>query len=187
MSLKDDYIAQVDELLENYDNRAAESLVKEIYAAFVGEYPHIKTGLDRWSPENFDMSSAAAFDNRSDLEKLRAKLVVMRETEGRDAQDPSDVSGAVNVNVCASNQNAMYATITMSQLTEQIRSLSPNVLSDEEKAELGQMLRELESAKGKTKKDADGPLRKVLSWLADKGVDVGIAVIPFVAQILISL
>ena len=42
-------------------------------------------------------------------------------------------------------------------------------------------------AKCKSKDEAEKPLMKVLSWLADKGVDVGIAVLPYVAQTLAGL
>lgn len=55
------------------------------------------------------------------------------------------------------------------------------------KNELKALLFDLESNKNGSKKEADGNLSKVLSWLSDKGVDVAIAALPYIASVLQTL
>ena len=60
-------------------------------------------------------------------------------------------------------------------------------MSDEMKNELKALLFDLESNKNGSKKEAEGNLSKVLSWLSDKGVDVAIAALPYIASVLQTL
>ena len=51
------------------------------------------------------------------------------------------------------------------------------------KSELKLLLLDMDSARGKSKKAAEGKLKKVLDWLADKGVDVALAALPYVLNV----
>lgn len=55
------------------------------------------------------------------------------------------------------------------------------------KNELKALLFDLESNKNGSKKEAEGNLGKVLSWLSGKGVDVAIAALPYIASVLQTL
>ena len=57
--------------------------------------------------------------------------------------------------------------------------------ADAEELEL--LLLDLDMSKGKSKQDAEGKLGKVLGWLTDKGVDVALAALPYVLNVLQTL
>ena len=96
-------------------------------------------------------------------------------------------SSPINVSASAVSQNSMKVSLTVTQVAEQVQSLPEAVLNDEQKNQIKALLLDLDMAKGKSKEEAEKPLKKVLSWLADKGIDVGIAVLPYVAQTLAGL
>ncbi len=195
MSLKDDYIAKINAVLDDYDEQDANDLVGEIISVFAGEDDHIKSGLYRYKARAIGPGSKVPRDNRGDLIKLRGKLAVLREAESKKHEadwvcDPTKCfSGAFNFNVNASavNQNTVEMVVNVSQVAEQVQSLPQNVLNDDQKKEIKALLLDLDTVKGKPKKDAEKPVRKILSWLADKGVDVAVAVLPYVVQTIASL
>lgn len=65
-------------------------------------------------------------------------------------------------------------------LSQTIQALNKTSLSKNELAEITQMLAELEESKGKQKNTVWGKAKKILAWLGDKAVDVGIAVLPYI-------
>lgn len=195
MSLKYDYIAKIDAVLDDYDEQAADDLVGEIISVFAGEDEHIKSGLYRYKAWAIAPGSKPPRDNRGDLLKLRGKLSVLCEAESRKHEadyvcDPTKcLPGTFNFNVNASavNQNTVETTVTVSQVAEQVQSFPQYVLNDDQKKEIKALLLDLDTVKGKPKEDAEKPVKKILSWLADKGVDVAVAVLPYVVQTITSI
>lgn len=83
----------------------------------------------------------------------------------------------------AVNQNSIENVLTVTQMAEQIQAIPESVLSEDLKSELKLLLLDMDSARGKSKKAAEGKLKKVLDWLADKGVDVALAALPYVLNV----
>lgn len=93
----------------------------------------------------------------------------------------------VNVQASAVNQNSVTNVLTITQVAEQVESIPDSVLDDELKNELKCLLLDLEVIKNKPKAESESRLQKVLAWISDKGVDVAIAVLPYIASFISTL
>ena len=93
----------------------------------------------------------------------------------------------VNVQASAVNQNSVTNVLSIAQVTEQVQSIPDSVLDDELKKELKCLLLDLEVIKNKPEKEAESRVQKVLAWMSDKGVDVAIAVLPYIASFISTL
>lgn len=122
---------------------------------------------------------------RGDLELILGHLKHYRAKIARES-----VSGnmnTVNVQASAVNQNSVTNVLTITQVAEQVQSIPENVLDDDLKKELKCLLLDLEAVKNKPKKEAESRLQKVLAWMSDKGVDVAIAALPYIASFIGTL
>ena len=93
----------------------------------------------------------------------------------------------MNVQASAVNQNSVTNVLTITQVAEQVQSIPENVLDDDLKKELKCLLLDLEAVKNKPKKEAESRLQKDLAWMSDKGVDVAIAALPYIASFIGTL
>ena len=93
----------------------------------------------------------------------------------------------VNVQASAVNQNSVTNVLTITQVAERVQSIPESVLDDDLKKELKCLLLDLEAVKDKPKKEAESRVQKVLAWMSDKGVDVAIAVLPYIANFIGTL
>ena len=87
----------------------------------------------------------------------------------------------ININNNNINSNTNIITVTLSQTIQQLEQTD---LTKEELAVIMRMLAELENLKGKKKDTIWEKVKKVMAWLADKTVDVGIAIIPYLLSAL---
>lgn len=111
-----------------------------------------------------------------------SKLKEYRDQEVRKQRVAEAQSTSVSMNQEMSNNIAVELNIL--QVTERVDALSPEVLDDEEKNILQGMLASLAQSVKSDKGEAESKLQKLLKWLADKGVDVAIAVLPYIAQVI---
>ena len=82
----------------------------------------------------------------------------------------------ININNNSINSNTNIITVTLSQTIQQLEQTD---LTKEELAVIMQMLTELENLRGKKKDTIWEKVKKIMAWLADKTVDVGIAIVPY--------
>ena len=115
---------------------------------------------------------------KDQLRHYRAKLA---------ADFAKSAQNSFNIHANAVNQNSVENVLTITQTAEQIQGIPDSVLNEDHKNELKLLLLDMDSAKGKSKKDAEGKLKKVLGWLTDKGVDVALAALPYVLSVLQTL
>jgi hypothetical protein len=92
--------------------------------------------------------------------------------------------GGIYVNQIAEQKMDATFQITLEQVVETINELSEDALSDEEKEILNGKLASLSATKGKDKKTRWETAKGILKWIADKGVDVGIATLPYIVAAL---
>lgn len=93
MTQTDVYIAKIDATMGAYDDHEAGLLVKEIVAVFSGVDSHIRLGLDRYRTRVISPGIPVNYDNKGDLEKLKGKLLVLKEAERKElAADPFRLS-----------------------------------------------------------------------------------------------
>lgn len=124
-------------------------------------------------------------DLRGDLELILGHL---RHYRAKIALE--SVSGSMNtVNIQASavNQNSVTNVLTITQVAEQVQSIPDSVLDDDLKNELKCLLLDLDAVKNKPKAESESRLQKALAWMSDKGVDVAIAVLPYIASFISTL
>ena len=268
----DEYIVRIDATLAAGNRLMMGKLVEETVSVFANSDSNIKIGLDRYKARAMSLSSEPIFDDKGDLEKLRGKLVCLKESQRRDLEaNPArlalsavdenldecehlllsgqeeevqpfvdrivqvyggeiknisvglrgygfesetstfrddllyirdhlkhyrakvasgfakSASRTANIQSNAVNHNSVENVLTITQAAEQVQAIPCNVLDDELKKELELLLLDLDMSKGKSKQDAEGKLGKVLGWLTDKGVDVALAALPYVLNVLQTL
>lgn len=188
------YIDECDECLATKDIQKAEKLENTIVAVYSNDINGIKVGLDRYKARIVSVGTVIKFDYLGDIELLRAKLLHYKE-ELENKQNKNSTSRAVpaininNVNENTSSANATNITqITYEQVLESIQSLPESILSETDKEALEDKIGALELAlNNKDKKKAIDKIGGILKFLVEKGVEVGIAVLPYLGQIAQSL
>lgn len=78
-------------------------------------------------------------------------------------------------------------TITLAQTLQSIQEIPSFSLSDEDKERLEELLASIEGLKNVNKEKAKGKISEVLWFLADKGIDAGIAVLPWILEVMKGL
>ena len=114
------------------------------------------------------------------IEKLKQHKV-------RISLQQSSSAPTVSIMNNATASNSTNIEISLVQVSESIQALPDEVLSEECKDELRLMLLDMEGLRGKPKSEAKEKLKKVLLWIADKGVDVAIAAGPYLVSLIQTL
>ncbi|WP_409966864.1 hypothetical protein RFF05_09420 [Bengtsoniella intestinalis] len=135
---------------------------------------------------NHDPVSAA--DCISGLKRLSAVLTAIRDnmdvaaTSRRTRNSlPTPVFNIHQSNTQTQNTSIV---ITIEQAFEAIQTIPEDVLSGDEKDELEDKLSAVETAKnGKDKGKLAAKIGAVLKYITDKGIEVGIAVLPYLGEI----
>ena len=112
-----------------------------------------------------------------DLSQLIRNLEILEEELRSERQQKPTARKVPNQDPKVIVNTYVNVHITLSQT---IQALHKTSLSKNELAEITQMLAELEESKGKQKNTVWGKAKKILAWLGDKAVDVGIAVLPYI-------
>lgn len=197
IDLLDNYIKQLSEV-NKLDNSQVESLIEDITRVVLSPDDLTALVLDYYWAEDADYSS--------DIRKLKSKLeydkaILMDEQEKanklekveREKRELEKLGLEVelsksNVTINNTNHNEANATstvsITIDQTIKAINEISPEVLSAYEKEELEEKLSAIEVAKTSGNKEKlAGKVGNVLKYIADKGIDVGIAALPYLGEI----
>lgn len=165
------------------------------------QYKFIKKAVDAWSNKKCDISKGLMElkkyqqDNKEfnfsfgdvrdvndynwdeDLSQLIRNLEILEEELRSERQQKPTARKVPNQDPKVIVNTYVNVHITLSQT---IQALHKTSLSKNELAEITQMLAELEESKGKQKNTVWGKAKKILAWLGDKAVDVGIAVLPYI-------
>lgn len=175
----DDDLAECSRLLEHGTEAEARSFVDRIVQVYQDDIKTIIVGLSGYGLGREDATYQEDLGCISDhLRHYRVKLA---------ADFAKGAQSSVSVHASAVNQNSIENVLTVTQTAEQIQAIPESMLSEDLKSELKLLLLDIDSARGKSKKDAEGKLKKVLDWLADKGVDVALAALPYVLNVLQTL
>lgn len=168
-----------------YHGTTGEDLIKvyrRIDDTYANEYRSYTDGLSGWDNRKYEPSV-------EETEKRISKLRNFRDKEMRKIRIAEAEGGTVNVNQSAIAQASAeaYCTITLSQALENVDGLPSDKLSDEDKTYLKGLLAELSQTIGVDRKDGEKKYKKILTWIADKGIDVAIAAAPYVMQTIQTL
>ena len=165
------------------------------------QYKFIKKAVDAWSNKKCDISKGLMelkkyqqdniefnfsfgdvrdvndYNWDEDLSQLIRNLEILEEELRSERQQKPTARKVPNQDPKVIVNTYVNVHITLSQT---IQALHKTSLSKNELAEITQMLAELEESKGMQKNTVWGKVKKILAWLGDKAVDVGIAVLPYI-------
>ena len=178
VAMIDDFISQLEIVIQNRDVEKANFLTKKVFAIFNSEIEDLKNGLSRFE-------YAADLDSLSDADVLIARLRnyklnlatgLYKTLQGN--------SGAVNVVQSVNQDLEANFTVTLEQTIHCIEEIPDNILSKDDKEVLNGKLASLSAMKEKDKTTKREKAKEILKWIADKSVDVGIAALPYIWEII---
>ncbi|PWL75837.1 MAG: hypothetical protein DBY24_10475 [Prevotellaceae bacterium] len=194
--LLDQYIEKLDNA-STFEQGEVEALIEDITRVFINQDELSGLYLDYYN------SYDGSVDLMSDIRKLKAKLeydkaVLNDESEKKRQQAETEREqreleklrlqvelrkGNITINNTNTNENHNSFDMSFNMARETINSMT--ALTNEEIEEIQKRINELEeivSAKdSKSKKWSK--VKEIIKWIADKGVDVGIALLPLVLKI----
>lgn len=164
---------------------AKQQLYKEITAKYHSIIPNLGSGLYQYYSEQEFYDEVSDDSLKHNLEQIYHKLTSFKAIGFPGViKEASTPSHQVLIN---NNNNASASatvTISISNTIELINQLPPDVLSDQEKEELEEKLSAIEVAKTSGNKEKlIGKVNNVLKYIADKGIEVGIAALPYLGEI----
>ena len=167
-----------DSLSSGLSQDEMKSTIDEIDRTYVDVVKGYVNGLSGWGlgPSELTQENCAA-----QVSMRVNKLKAYRDSEIRKQLVAAAQGTAVSVSQQVSNSNEVSIAITLSQTVERIDEVGS--LSDEEKCALKGMLVEADQSTRKGKDETGKKVGKVLEWVSSNGVDVLIAVLPYLAQL----
>lgn len=183
------YIDKCDEIIKSGNVREADELQDEIIGVFEPEIGNIRGQLDNYSGY---YSSNHQVDFIGDLKLLKQKLTnyVMNIKEEANKRQYALELARLNQPVVTANAEAVQEQVTtittnidisISRIITQLDEIEDNKLSKEDKEVLKEYAYSLEGIRAtKDKSKFWDRSKEVLKFIADKGVDVAIAMLPYI-------
>lgn len=180
----DSYIASCEKIYHETD---AESLINDIVGVLSSEIPNLKENLTYYGHyiEGVGSQNYVADCKLLMMKLQNYKFNLEREDKIRnDELEKLKLQKSISINNTTQNYNTSSSTssaevsIKFEQLIENISSISNESLNIKEKEDLLALLSLIEMNK-KNKSNISEQVSKVLKFIADKGLDVIIAVLPY--------
>ena len=175
------YICALDDAITKSDEGKAKELQTEIIAVYEPEIPSLKDELDNYSFEH--AYTHTRVDYIGDAKLLKAKLQNYKLNLVTGLYRPfQDADGAVTVTQHVSQDVSTSVIVNLEQVIHNIQELPESVLSSEEKEILSGKIVSISAEKDKEKRW--GKVCSALKWITEKGIQVGIAALPYIAKAL---
>lgn len=176
-----EYIHKIDDAVSEGDAEKAKALQKEIIAVYRPEIHSLTDGLDNYSIAHLNKS--APIDYIGDAKLLKAKLenYILNLTTGL-YRPFLNADSAVTVTQHVSQDVSTEVVITLEQTISNIQNLPEAAISLEDKEILSGKIAAISSEKDKEKRWEK--VSGALKWIAEKGIQVGIAALPYIAKAL---
>ena len=177
------FIDRIDDAVATNNVDKAKRLQSEIISTFASDIPNITSQLDAHAAHHFYRKLNGGTDTPikyiEDLGILKNRLMKLQ----LDIKEPTkETSSSPFISLTQVQNQATIVHVDFDLTISTIEKLPETSLSQEDKEIL---LGKLTSLKGcpdkKTKWDK---CKGILKWLADKGVDVAIAVLPYIINVL---
>ena len=177
----DEYIGRLNDAIEGNDREKAKKLQTEIIAVYEPEIDSLKSELDNYNFARFGTNTPV--DYVGDAKLLKAKLQNYKLNLASGLYKPfQSAEGAVTVTQHVNQDVNATLGVTFEQVIHNIQQLPDSVLSDEEKEVLSGKIAAISAEKDKEKRW--GKVCSALKWIAEKGIQVGIAALPYIAKTL---
>lgn len=175
------YVCALDDAITKKDVEKAKELQTEIIAVYEPEIDSLKSKLDNYSFTHYGASTPV--DYIGDAKLLRAKLQNYKLNLASGLYKPfQGVDGAVTVTQHVNQDVSTSVVINLEQTIHSILQLPESVLSDDEKEILSGKIASISAEKDREKRWEK--VSGVLKWIADKGIQVGIAALPYITKML---
>jgi len=164
---------------------AKQQLYKEITAKYHSIIPNLGSVLYQYFAEQGFYDEVSGDSLSHNLDQIYHKLIAFKTIgfPGVIKETTTPLQQLIISNNSTANANAAV-TISISNTIELINQLPPDVLSDKEKEELEEKLSAIEVAKTSGNKEKLAvKVGNVLKYIADKGIEVGIAALPYLGEI----
>lgn len=175
------YICALDDAITKNNEEKAKELQTEIIAVYEPEIPALKDGLDNYSFEHAYVHKPA--DYIGDAKLLKGKLQNYKLNLAAGLYRPfQNADSAVTVTQQVNQDVSTEVVITLDQVINSIQDLPETELSAEDKDILSGKIAAISSEKDKEKRWEK--VSGTLKWIAEKGIQVGIAALPYIAKAL---
>lgn len=182
LQMLESYINKLDTAVSENDIAKARALQREVIAVYDLEIESLRGGLDSQSISH-SFRNSPPVDYIGDARLLRVKLQNYRLNLASGIYKPFQNSdGAVTVTQHVSQDVSTSVIINLEQAIHNIQELPESVLSSEDKEILSGKIASISAEKDKEKRW--GKVCSALKWIAEKGIQVGIAALPYIAKTL---
>lgn len=185
------YINRCDEVIASGSIADADKLQDEIIGIFESQITDIKNMLDNYSLAGV-YDSNRQVDFIGDIKLIKQKLInyaislednqnkMKYELELARLKQPQ-LSAHAEANPTQTATAMSYVTITIEQVIKQLEKIPEDSLTNTDKDILKEYLFSLEGIKvAKDKNKFWGKAKEILKFIADKGIDVAIATLPYI-------
>ncbi len=143
------------------------------------------------SPDVFGGAFVTLSNDSKQLEALKNLIEEMElylaELVDKQDREPKKQSRAEKIHINNYNNNTANATInqniSIDNTIKSINNLPSDILDEKSKEYLENILFAIESLKNKDKEKTKNKIFEVLKYIVDKGVEVGIAILPYLGEI----
>lgn len=181
LKMLDNYINKLNAAVKEKNTAYAKSLQTEIIAVYSSEIETITDNLDNYSMTH--LYGNTTVDYIGDARLLSAKLLNYKLNLASGLYKWLQSSdGAVTVTQHVNQDVNTTVVISLEQAINNINELPSSELSDEEKEILSGKLAGISVEKDKQKRWEK--VGNTLKWIAEKGVEVGVAALPYIAKAL---
>ena len=182
LQMLESYIDKLETAVSQNDNAKAKTLQREIIAVYEPEIASLRRQLDSQDVSHL-LQNAPSVDYIGDAKLLQKKLQNYRLNLVTGIYKPFQSSdGAVTVTQQVNQAISTEVVITLDQVISCIQDLPETALSAEDKDILSGKLAAISSEKDKEKRWEK--VSGTLKWIAEKGIQVGIAALPYIAKAL---
>ena len=184
IKILEDYICALDDAITKRNAEKAKELQREIIAVYEPEIDSLKSELDNYSISCIThFGTSTPVDYIGDAKLLKAKLQNYKLNLASGLYRPfQDADGAVTVTQHVSQDVSTSVIINLEQVIHNIQELPESVLSSEEKEILSGKIASISAEKDKEKRWEK--VSGALKWIAEKGIQVGSAALPYIAKAL---
>jgi len=181
--------SDIDELkrvLDNYDS-SDEKEKQRLYLSMTAKYhpyvPQLGEGLYQYHAQSGFYEAVGNSSLEHNLNQIYNKLSTFKTLNYPGLGEAVASNPSTVVNITNSNENNNTISVTFDSVREKVNGMTS--LPDEDIEEIQKRINELEeivnSKDSKSKKWSKA--KEVIKWVADKGVDVGIALLPLILKI----
>lgn len=179
--------ADIDELKKAINNEMDEDKKQQLYLSVTAKYhpyvPQLGDGLYQFYAEQGFYEEVTDSSLRHNIQQVYNKLIAFRSLNypGLGAIT-TNIPNTV-VNITNSNENSNSVTVTFDTVRDRVNSMTslPNEDIEEIQKRINDIEKIVNSNESKSKKWSMA--KDIIKWIADKGVDVGIALLPLLLKI----